>query len=175
MKRQEKEVVVAKMHERFSAAKVSILTDYSGMTVAEVQAVKNTLRKVKGEFRVVKNRLAMRAAKGTPLEKVSSHFKGPVALTLGFGDVVPPVKALDGLLGEQKKLKVKVGVIDGQVVDLAGFRAVAKLPGKEVLLGQLVVRMKSPLYGFAGALGGILSKMVRVLDAVKTARESSAK
>ncbi len=175
MKRQEKEDVVAKLHEKFSGAKVSILADYSGMSVEEIREVKMTLRKAKGEFKVVKNRLAIRAAIGTSLEKVSSHFKGPVALTIGSEDPVSPIKAFNGLLGSQQKLKMKVGVIENRVIDLAAFREVAKLPRKEEMLGQLVVRMKTPLVGLAGALGGIMGKFVGTLHAVKTSRASTGK
>ncbi len=172
MTKAEKETAITKLHAKFSKASVAILADYAGMSVEEVQAVKGAVRKGKGEFRVVKNRLAIRAAVGTPLEKVSSYFKGPVALTLGSDDPISPIKALNGVLDGQKKLKIKVGVIQGQLIDLAAFREVAKLPGREALLGQLVVRMQSPLYGIAGALGGVLRKFVGILHAVKTSRES---
>jgi large subunit ribosomal protein L10 len=173
MTRTEKENLVVTLRETFSKANVYVLADYSGMTVEEIQHVKRELRKAKGRFQVVKNRLAIRAAVGTPLEKVSSHFKGPVALALGFDDPIAPVKAFNGLLNEQKKLKMKVGVIENRVVDLATFREVAKLPKREELLGQLLVRMQSPLYGFAGALAGVMRKFVGVLHAVKTSRESA--
>jgi ribosomal protein L10 len=175
MKRAEKEIVVEKLREKFLRAKVSILTDYAGMNVQEIQEAKNAIRKSYGEFKVVKNRLAIRAAKGTPLEKISSHFKGSVAVALGAEDPVPPVKALDTLLGKQKKLKMKAGVIEGQVIDLVAFKAVAKLPSREVLLGQLLVRMKSPMAGFRGALGGVLDKWVRTLQAVLESRQQAGK
>ena len=173
MTRTEKEDVVAKLHETFTRANLYVLADYSGMTVEEIQQVKREIRKAKGQFNVVKNRLAVRAAAGTPLEKVSAHFKGPVALALGFNDPIAPVKALNGLLNEQKKLKMKVGVLENREVDLDTFREVAKLPKREELLGQLLVRMQSPLYGFAGALAGVMRKFVGVLHAVKTSRESA--
>lgn len=175
MKKKEKEVLVTKLHEQFKRAKVSILSDYSGMKVEEIRKVKAALRKSQGQFNVVKNRLAVRAAKGTSLEKVSTYFKGPVALTLGFGDAVLTVKALSGAMKDQEKLKMKAGVIEDRVVDLNGFRTVAKLPSREVMLGQLVARMKSPLHGFAGALGGILSGFVGVLQSVHKTREQSGK
>jgi len=175
MKRAEKEVVVEKLHEKFLLTKVSVLSDYAGMNVVEIQEVKNALRKARGEFKVIKNRLAIRAAKGTSLEKIVEHFKGSVAVTLGCEDPVPPMKALDILFGKQKKLKMKVCIIDNQVLDLVAFKAVAKLPSREVLLGQLVVRMKSPLYGIRGALGGVLDKWVRTLQAVLESRQQTEK
>jgi ribosomal protein L10 len=174
MKRKEKEVVVEQLREKFKSAKFAVLSDFSGMTVAEVQEVKNAVRKVKGEFKVVKNRLAIRAAQGTSLEKVTAYFKGPVAVAFSPGDPVPSIKALDILFGQQKKLKMKAGVVDNRVVDLAAFKRVAKLPSREVLLGQLVVRMKSPLYGLRGALGGILDKFARTLQAVLDSKQSQS-
>ncbi|MEK7703094.1 MAG: 50S ribosomal protein L10 [Nitrospirota bacterium] len=173
MKRKDKEVVVERLHEKFQSAKVAVLSDFTGMTVAEVQEVKNAVRKAKGEFKVVKNRLAIRAAQGTPLEKVVSYFKGPVAVTIGSGDPIGPIKAMNTLFGQQKKLKMKTGVIENQVVDMAAFKQVAKLPSKEVLLGQLVVRMKSPLYGLRGVLGGVLDKFARTLQAVLETKEKN--
>ncbi|MEK7747763.1 MAG: 50S ribosomal protein L10 [Nitrospirota bacterium] len=173
MKRKDKEVVVQRLHEKFQSASVAVLSDFSGMTVAEVQEVKSAVRKAKGEFKVIKNRLAIRAAQGTVLEKVTAHFKGPVAVTIGSGDPVLPVKAMNTLFGQQKKLKMKVSVVENRVVDLAAFKQIAKLPSKEILLGQLVVRMKSPLYGLRGALGGILSKFARTLQAVVEAKEKN--
>ncbi|MBI3598738.1 MAG: 50S ribosomal protein L10 [Nitrospirae bacterium] len=173
MTRTEKEIVVEKLHQKFSLAKVSVLSDYSGMNVEEIREVKIALRKAKGEFNVVKNRLAIRAAQGTPLEKVVANFKGPVAITLGLSDPVPPMKALDTLFGQQKKLKMRVGVIENRVIDLAAFKQVAKLPGREVLLGQLVARMKSPLYGIRGALGEVLNKWARTLQAVLEVRQKT--
>jgi len=175
MKRAEKEVVVEKLREKFLRAQVSVLSDYAGMNVADIQEVKNAIRKARGEFKVVKNRLAIRAAKGTSLEKVSAHFKGSVAVMLGFEGPIAPMKALDTLFGKQKKLKMKAGVIENQVLDLAAFKAVAALPSREVLLGQLVVRMKSPLFGIRGALGGVLDKWVRTLQAVLESRQQTEK
>ena len=175
MNKQQKQAVVDRLHEKFSRAKVSILTEYSGMRVEEMQRVKNTLRPVKCEFKVVKNRLAQRAAVGTSLEKVSEYFKGPVALTLGFDDVVLPVKLLDGMLSSYDKLKIKIGVIESRVVDRAGVKAVASLPSRPILLSQLSGRLQSPLSGFAGVLGGILSQVARVLQAAHTARVQQEK
>ena len=175
MKRSEKEAVVTRLHEQFKRAKVCVLSNYAGMNVEEVRTVKMALRKSEGQFNVVKNRLAVRAAKGTPLEKVSPYFKGPVGLTLGFGDSVSTVKALNGVMNDQEKLKMKAGLIENRLVDLAGLKAVAKLPGKAVMLGELVVRMKSPLYGFAGVLGGVLGGFVRVLQSVQKTREQSGR
>jgi large subunit ribosomal protein L10 len=171
MKRTEKEIVVEKLRQKFLSAKVSVLSDFSGMNVEEIREVKTAIRKARGEFNVVKNRLAIRAAQGTSLEKVVAHFKGPVAITLGHFDPVPPMKALDTLFEQQKKLKMRVGVIENRVIDFAAFKQMAKLPGREVLLGQFVARLKSPMVGIRGALAGVLDKWARTLQAVLESRQ----
>ncbi|MFY9269020.1 MAG: 50S ribosomal protein L10 [Candidatus Manganitrophaceae bacterium] len=173
MKKEEKEVIVSKLREKFSRAKVAVLAEFTGMEVGEVREVKNQLRRVNGEFKVVKNTLAIRAAKGTALEGITAYFKGPIGVALGYDDPVAPAKALNGLVEKQKKLKIKVGVVESQVVDLARLKQISKLPSKEVLIGQLIGRLKSPLYGFAGTLNGVLSKFVRTLQAVHGQRNQS--
>ena len=172
MKKEEKEGMVTELREKFSRAKVAVLAEFSGMEVGEVQEVKNLLRGVKGEFKVVKNTMAIRAAVGTTLEGVSRHFKGPTAVALGYEDPIAPAKAMKTIADKQKKLKIKAGVIESQVIDLAALKQIAMLPAKPVLLGQLVGRFKSPLYGLAGSLNGVLSKFARTLHALHEKRQT---
>ncbi len=172
MKKEEKEVVISELRQKFSRAKVAVLAEFAGMGVEEIREVKNELRRAKGEFKVVKNTLAFRAAEGTTLQGIRDHFKGPIAVALGYEDPVAPAKALNGLADKQKKLKIKVGVVENQVVDPARLKQISKLPSKEVLVGQFIGRLKSPLYGLAGTLNGVLSKFVRTLQAVHDKRQS---
>lgn len=172
MKKEEKEVMVTELREKFSRAKVAVLAEFSGMGVEEVREVKSQLRGAKGEFKVVKNTMAIRAAVGTTLEAISRHFKGPTAVALGYEDPVAPAKALKTIADKQKKLKIKVGVIENQVIDLAALKQLAQLPSKPVLIGQLVGRFKSPLYGLAGSLNGVLSKFARTLQALHEKRQT---
>ena len=173
MKKDEKEVMVSELREKFLRAKVAVLAEFSGMAVEEVRDVKKQLRGVKGEFKVVKNTMAIRAAVGTTLEGIIRHFKGPTAIALGYEDPIAPAKILKNIADKQTKLKIKAGVIESRVIDLAAFKQIALLPSKEVLLGQLAARFKSPLYGFAGSLNGVLSKFVRTLQAVQEKRPAS--
>jgi ribosomal protein L10 len=172
MKKEEKEGMVLELREKFSRAKVAVLAEFSGMGVEEVREVKNLLRGVKGEFKVVKNTMAIRAAVGTTLEGISRHFKGPTAVALGYEDPIAPAKALKTIADKQKKLKIKAGVIENQVIDLAGLKQIAQLPSRPVLLGQLIGRFKSPLYGLAGSLNGVLSKFARTLHALHEKRQT---
>lgn len=172
MKKEEKGVMIAELKEKFSRAKVAVLAEFSGMEVEEIRAVKNELRRVKGEFTVIKNTLAYRAAEGTTLQGIRDHFKGPIAVALGYDDPVAPAKALNNIADKQKKLKIKVGVVENQVVDLVRLKQISKLPSKEILVSQFIGRLKSPLYGLAGTLNGVLSKFVRTLQAVHDKRQA---
>ncbi len=172
MKKEEKEVMISELRQKFSRAKVAVLAEFSGMGVEEIREVKNELRRAKGEFKVVKNTLAFRAAEGTTLQGIREHFKGPIAVALGYEDPIAPTKALNSLADKQKKLKIKIGVVESQVVDLVRLKQISKLPSKQVLVGQFIGRLKSPLYGLAGTLNGVLSKFVRTLQAVHDQRQA---
>ncbi len=173
MNREEKEASISQLKEKFSQANVAILTEFSGMGVEEMREVKKELRSVDGEFKVVKNTIAIRAALGTSLEGMSEYFKGSTAIALGYADPVAPTKALKQVTDKQKKLKIKAGVIEGMIVDLDGVRKIAKLPSKNVLIGELIGRFNAPITGFAGSLNGVLSKFVRTLEALHQQRLNS--
>lgn len=172
MKKEEKAVMIAELQEKFARAKVAVLAEYAGMEVEEIRVVKNELRRAKGEFKVVKNTLAIRAAQGTSLQGIAVYFKGPIAIALGYEDPIAPAKALNTLAEKQKKLKIMVGVVENQVVDPARLKQISRLPSKGVLIGQFVGRLKSPLYGLAGTLNGVLSKFARTLQAVHEKRQT---
>lgn len=170
MTKEEKRVAVSQLNEKFSGANVAILSEFSGMGVEEIRKVRGKLRGVAAEFKVVKNSLAIRAAAGTPFEGLNDYFKGSTAVALGFEDPVAPIKALKAVADKQKKLKIKAGVVEGQVIDLDGFRKIALLPPKAVLISELIGRFNSPITGFAGSLNGVLSKFVRTLEALHKKR-----
>lgn len=171
MNKEEKKTSVSLINEKLSRANIAILTDFSGMGVEEMREVRGEIRRAEGEFKVVKNTIARRAATGTALEAVHGHFKGATAIMFGYGDPIAPAKALKKIADKQKKLKIKGGVVEGTVVDLDGFRKIAQLPSKTILIGTLVGRLKSPITGFAGSLHGVFGKFVRSLQAVHDKRQ----
>ncbi len=173
MNREEKKASISQLNEKFSRASVAILAEFSGMGVEELREVRKELRSVDGEFKVVKNTVAIRASMGTNLEGISVYFKGSTAVALGYADPVAPTKALKDIAEKKSKLKIRIGVIEGTVVSLDDVRKIAKLPSKEILLGELLSRLNAPLSGFAGCLNGVLSKFVRTLSAVHQQRIDS--
>ncbi len=168
MKREEKQQLVNELHEKFSTATVAILTEFNGLGVSEMTELRQKLRGVKGELCVVKNTLARRAIEGTGMTATHDAFQGPVAVTFGYADPVAPAKILKEFVDKRtEKIKVKIGVVEGQVLDSAGLKRVASLPKKEVLIADLMSRMQSPMSGLVGGLQGILRKFVYALSAIQ--------
>ena len=98
LKRDQKPEVVSQLHEKFSNSAVAILVGFNGLDVAEMTELRQKLREVKGEFRVIKNTMALRAIEGTELADARGAFEGPVAVTFGYGDPVAPAKVLKDFL-----------------------------------------------------------------------------
>ena len=173
MNRDQKEALISEFQQKFSEAKAAILTDPSGLSVEDITELRKKLRPTHCELKVMKNTLAKRALAGTVYQEVESHFQGPVAVAFGFGDPVASTKVLFKFSETQKKLKIKIGVIEGNVLDVKGIQTVASLPSREALLGNLLRGLQSPLYGLVGTLNQILQKFAYVLSAVKDKKEGS--
>jgi len=168
MKREEKQQLVNELHQKFSTATVAILTEFKGLGVSEMTELRQKLRGVKGELRVVKNTLAQRASEGTKVSGTREAFQGPIAVAFGYDDPVAPAKILKEFVDKRtEKIKVKIGVVEGQVLDSKGLNAVASLPKKEVMIADLLSQMQSPVRGLVGGLQGIIRKFVYTVSAIR--------
>jgi ribosomal protein L10 len=166
-KKDEKEKIIQDLHTKFSKAKLAVLAEYAGLQVEALREIRNKLRGVGGEFKVVKNTLAKRALSGTSLAGISDHFRGPIALIIGYDDPVVAAKVLKEFAEREEKLKIKIGVLEGQPLDRQGLRTVAGLPSRERLRADLVQRLHSPTANLIGGLKGVIRKFVFILEAVK--------
>lgn len=170
----EKAVLIDEIHERFAKTQMAVVAEYRGLEVEEMRALRGKLRAVGAEFKVVKNTLAKRAAEGTALVALRDSFDGPVGVALGYGDPAPMAKALKDFAGQQEKLKLKIGLLEGRVLDVMGLTRVASLPSRQELLSRLVGQMQAPVSGLVGSLQGIVRKAVSTLDAVAKKRAAEA-
>lgn len=169
----EKAALIDEIHGRFARAQVAVLAEYRGLGVEDLRVLRTKLRTAGGEFKVVKNTLAKKAAEGTGLMDVREHFDGPIGVALGYDDPAALAKALKDYVGQQDKLKMRIGVLDGRLLDLAGLSRVAALPSRQVLLARLVGQMQAPVSGLVGGLQGIIRKYVATLDAVLKQRTAA--
>ena len=170
MKKEEKATAVAELHEKFSRAKLAIMTECSGLPVNEITELRKQLRSAKAEFKVVKNTLAVRAAGGTSLVSAKSYFKGPLAVIIGYDDVVLPTKILRDFIRVEKraeKIKITVSVLEGQLLPASRLVAVANLPSRDALLSMLLLAMQGPVRGLVFALSRLLRGLVGVIMAIQ--------
>lgn len=164
----QKELVVSELRDIVSHSKGAILTDYRGLTVAEVTRLRKRLRDVDAEYHIVKNTLFKRALDGAVSTDLETLLKGPTAIAFAREDVVAPTKAVLDFLRELKKpeIKVKGGWIDGKVYSVDEVTALSKLPSKEQIISQLLGTLNGPASNFVGTLDGIIGEFVRTVQAM---------
>ncbi len=165
MNRTDKEQVIGELHEKMAAAKAAILAEPRGLNVATVTELRKKLRDAKVDYRIVKNTLAARAAKGTPVESVAEKFVGPTALVMSYDDVVAPAKLLADFMKDRQNFTIRVAVIEGKVVDPQGVQALAKLPGLQELRAQIAAMIAQPATKLVRMIGTPGQQLAQVLGA----------
>lgn len=173
MRLEKKKEIVKDLHDKFSRSKVVIVTDYKGLDVPTINELRRQLGELNIEFKVVKNTLLIRAAEDTDIALINDHFKGPSAVALSYDDPVAPAKVLTNFAGKYEKLEIKTGVMDGKILDLSAIKALATLPGREVLLGQFLSVVNGVTTGFVRTLSAIPRQFLNVLQAVKEQKEAA--
>lgn len=163
MKREEKAAVVEDLAARLSGAAAIFAIDYKGISVPQAAELRARLRESDAAFSVVKNRLAKRAAEQAGTGGLDELLTGPTALTLINGDPVTVAKAITAFAREHEVLEFKGGIMDGQPLDPDGFKAIARLPGRDQLHGQLVGLTASPLTGLVAGMSNLVSGLGRQL------------
>lgn len=154
-----KKQIVSEYAEKIAKAKSFILIDYRGLTVTEDTALRNTLRAEKVEYKVVKNRLILRAIEQAGITGIdASVFEGPTAIAISYDDAVAPAKLLTENVKKVNKTAIKGGVVEGKAVTLEEIAKVATIPAKPVLIAQLLGMLQSPVRSLAVVLSEIAKK-----------------
>ncbi|OPZ72575.1 MAG: 50S ribosomal protein L10 [Firmicutes bacterium ADurb.Bin456] len=167
--RSEKETIIVDLKQKFEDSKVAIFAGYKGLNVSEATRLRRRMKEAGCEFKVAKNTLTNLVVKQLNLDQLSPYLEGPVGIAFGQ-DPVAPAKILSEFIRETKKMEIKAGVLDGQVINAEGVKSLADLPSREVLLAMVLGGMQAPLYGFAGVLQGTLRSFVYALEAVRKQR-----
>jgi large subunit ribosomal protein L10 len=168
-----KEAAIGELAQRLAASKSLFLTDYAGLTVAEITKLRGELRKDGSSYAVVKNTL-FRIAAGDLAVQLESFLAGPTGIVFAGTDPVAPAKALKTFSDSFKKVTVKAAFIDGRVVDASQVEILAKLPPKLELVAKLVGTLANPLRGLVTVLSGNQSGLVRVLDAIREQKAAAS-
>ena len=166
MDRTQKEAAVAELTDGLKNAEAIFAVDYRGISVTEAAELRGRLREADASFKVVKNRLAKLAAAEAKTESIDELLVGPTALTLIQGDPVIAAKAIADFAKVHGELEYKGGIMDGAALDVDSFQAIAKLPGVDVLRGQLVGIAASPITSLVRGLGSMVSGLAVALGQI---------
>jgi len=171
LNRDEKAVIVSELNESFSKAKFSVVADYRGLTVTQLQNIRIELRKHNSEIRVAKNTLLKRAVTETDSAVLSDDFVGTTAVVMAYDDPVGPAKALAKFADDHDKFIIRSAVLEGEKLSPEELVALSKLPSKEVLLGQFLSVLNGVPTGLVQVLSGVPRTFVYGLQAIKDQKE----
>ena len=164
---------VEALKERLSGVRSAIFTEYRGLSVAQLAELRRQLKAVSAECTVVKNTLARRAIQGSALERVSPYLTGPIALAFSRRDAVALAKALQAFQRGNPAFQIKGGYVEGTLLPAEEVRALADLPPRKVLLGQVVGAIQTPLLGLVTTFEGLLRGFISVIDQIRMSREGA--
>ena len=167
MNREEKSATIQEIAAQIEASEAIFAVDYRGISVPQAAELRSKLREADASFRIVKNRLSKIAAEKAGEERLGELLKGPTALTFVRGDTAQAAKAISSFGKENDVLTFKGGFMDGASLDQDAFSAIARLPGRDVLNGQLAGVVASPLTGLVRGLGSMISGLANQLQQIQ--------
>ncbi|NLJ80848.1 MAG: 50S ribosomal protein L10 [Firmicutes bacterium] len=174
MARSRKVAMVKEIGDRLSRTQGAVITDYRGLNAGEMTVLRKELREAGVEFKVLKNTLAILAAKNQEMEELIPLLNGPTAFAFGYEDPVVAAKIISEFAKKNRVLEIKGGILEGKILDPDGVKELADLPSREVLLSMVARGMQGPIAGLVNVLQGNIRKLVYALEAVRQQKEANA-
>lgn len=171
MNRDEKSAVVSGLNDSFNRAKFTVVTDYCGLTVSQLQELRIDLRKCDSEIKVAKNTLLKKAAANTKSELLADDFTGTTAVVMSYADPVGPAKALAKFAETHTKFQIRCAALDGDKLTIDDLIALSKLPSRDALLGQLLSVLNAVPTGLVQVLSAVPRTFLYGLQAIKDQKE----
>ncbi|HTA06531.1 MAG TPA: 50S ribosomal protein L10 [Solirubrobacteraceae bacterium] len=172
MNREQKAVAIEEIAAHIDESQAIFAVDYRGISVPQVAELRAKLREADATFKVVKNSLTERAADQVGAETLKEYLAGPTALTFVRGDVAVAAKAIADYAKATQLLPFKGGLMEGAVLDVEQIRTLSRLPSREVLYGQLVGVVASPVGGLVRSLAALVGGLASALGQVQQKKES---
>ncbi len=164
MDRDEKKKQADELHEELTNARGIVLSGFEGISVAQDSELRRKIAGTGAKYKVVKNSLIERAAKGTTVEPIAEKLKGTTSVALTEADPVALAKALTEYAKDNPVLTFKSGVVEGRVVSLKDLVAIATLPSREELLSKVLFLFNSPAQRVATTLAGVARNLACVIS-----------
>src|SRR5437764_3013254 len=172
MNREQKSAAIAEIAAQIEESQAIFAVDYRGISVPQVAELRGRLREADASFKVVKNSLTERAADASGAEALKELLTGPTALTFVRGDIATAAKAIADYGRTTQLLPFKGGLMEGAPLDVEQIRALSRLPSREVLYGQLVGVVASPVSGLVRTLSALLGGLAVALGQVRDKKDT---
>ena len=163
----EKAETVAAVHQRLKSAKMAIVTEYRGLSVAQITRLRREVRLASGEYQVIKNTLVRRALQDTVFGDLEKLLEGPNGWVFAYEDPVVLSKALIKFADDNDKLKIKGGVFEGRFMDTAGVKILSQMPSKPELQAKLLAMINAPATQLVRLIQEPGARVVRLIESVR--------
>mgnify|MGYP001597087411 FL=1 len=163
----QKQKLVEELVDKFQRQKIAIFSDFHGVSVSKAQQLRRLLKKDGAEYRVAKKTLLDRALEAIGFSLRTKEMKGEIGVAFGYGDEIAPAKTLFKFSKGNETFKILGGFLGAKTLSDKEVLTLAKLPSREVLLGQLLGVLRSPIRGLVSVLGGNIRNLVVVLNKIK--------
>lgn len=171
--RKQRQAEVEGLARTFREVPTVVLLNMQGLTVAKDWELRRRLQQANARLRVVKNTLARLAARGTPVERLSEHFRGMTAIAFSQDDPVALVRALAEFAKENAQVQFKAALVEGTVVPAAEIPAIAALPSRTELMRQIMLLIQAPTRQVMGAIQGVTRNLVAVLGQIRDQKQQA--
>ncbi|SHJ84787.1 LSU ribosomal protein L10P [Dethiosulfatibacter aminovorans DSM 17477] len=169
---EQKKQIIQEILEKIEKAQSVVLVDYRGLNVEEVSELRNKYREAGVEYKVYKNNMMKFAFKEAGLEAFNEYLKGPSAIAFSMEDAVSAAKVTSEFAKANDKLEIKAGIVDGDIIDVEGVKALASIPSREVLIAKVLGGLNAPISGFANVLQGNMRNLVYALNQIAEQKQA---
>lgn len=170
MNREQKAAAVTEIADQIKGSEAVFAVDFRGISVPQAAELRTRLRAADTTFRIVKNTLTERAADAADAETLKAVLEGPTALAFVHGDAALAAKAISGFGRQTDTLAFKGGLLGGEEIDAEQIIAISRLPARDVLYGQLVGVVASPITGVVRTLNALIAGLASQLGQIADQR-----
>lgn len=164
---------VAAVRQRLQAAKMAIVTEYRGLSVAQMTRLRREIREASGEYQVIKNTLVRRALQDTAFRELERLLEGPNGWVFAYDDPVALSKTLIKFADDNNPLSIKGGVFEGEFMDSAGIKTLSQMPSKPEIQAKLLALINAPATQLVRLIQEPGARVVRLIESLRKTKAES--